>query len=81
MTLDTQWTIACRLHRRWDSPGKNTGVGGHLLPQGIFPTQGWKPHVLCHLHCQVGSLPLEPPGKALFVNAIKVKSYWISVSQ
>ena len=23
----------------WDSPGKNTGVGCHFLPQGIFPTQ------------------------------------------
>ena len=24
---------------RWDSPGKNTGVGSHFLLQGIFPTQ------------------------------------------
>ena len=24
----------------WDSPGKNTGVGGHALLQGISPTQG-----------------------------------------
>ena len=24
----------------WASPGKNTGVGGHVLLQGIFPTQG-----------------------------------------
>ena len=35
----------------WDSPGKNTGVGGLLCPPGqggIFPTQ---------------SLPLVPPGK------------------
>ena len=23
----------------WDSPGKNTGVGSHFLPQGIFLTQ------------------------------------------
>ena len=23
-----------------DSPGKNTGMGGHALLQGIFPTQG-----------------------------------------
>ena len=23
-----------------ESPGKNTGVGGHFLLQGIFPTQG-----------------------------------------
>ena len=26
-----------------DSPGKNTGVGCHALPQGIFPTQGLNP--------------------------------------
>ena len=31
---------ATRLLRPWDSPGKNTGVGCHLLLQGIFPTQG-----------------------------------------
>ena len=24
----------------WNSPGKNTGVGCHILIQGIFPTQG-----------------------------------------
>ena len=27
----------------WDSPGKNTGVGGHALLQGIFPTPGTEP--------------------------------------
>ena len=32
----------------WDSPGKNTGVGGHSLLQGIFPTQGSN---LDLLHC------------------------------
>ena len=26
-----------------DSPGKNTGMGGHALPQGIFSTQGLNP--------------------------------------
>ena len=26
-----------------DSPGKNSGVSGHALLQGIFPTQGWNP--------------------------------------
>ena len=47
----------------WDSPGKNTAVGCHALLQGIFPTQGWNPHLLCLLHWQVGSLTLAPPGK------------------
>ena len=37
-------------------PGKNTGVDCHLLFQGIFPTQGSKPHLL---HWQADSLPLH----------------------
>ena len=44
-------------------PGKNTGVGCHFLFQGIFPTQGSNPHLLCLLTWQVGSFPLAPPGK------------------
>ena len=48
-----------------DSTGKNTGVGCHALLQGIFPTQGSNPCLLCLLHWQVGSLPLAPPGKWL----------------
>ena len=30
-----------------DSPGKNTGVGCHVLLQGIFPTQGLNPGLSC----------------------------------
>ena len=29
-----------RLLCPWGSPGKNTGVGGPALLQGVFPTQG-----------------------------------------
>ena len=29
-----------RLLCPWDSPGKNTGVGCHFLPKGIFPIHG-----------------------------------------
>ena len=29
-----------------DSPGKNAGVGCHVLLQGIFPTQGLNPGLL-----------------------------------
>ena len=36
------------------SPGKNTGVGCHALLQGIFPTQGSNPRLLCLLHWQAG---------------------------
>ena len=52
----------CRLLCSWDSPRKNTGVGCHFLLQGIFPTQGLNPCLLCILHWQADSLPLAPPG-------------------
>ena len=32
-----------RLLCPWDFPGKNAGVGCHLLHQGIFATQGSNP--------------------------------------
>ena len=35
-----------------DFPGKNTGVGCHFPLQGIDPTQGWNPSLLCLLHCR-----------------------------
>ena len=38
-----------RLLCPWDSPGKNTRVGYHVLLQGIFPTQGSN---LGLLHCK-----------------------------
>ena len=44
----------------WDFPGKNPGVGCHLLLQGIFLTQGQNPHLL---HWQVCSFTPEPLGK------------------
>ena len=52
-----------RLLCPWDSPGRNTGVGCHTLLQGIFPTQGSNPHLLCLLLWQAGSLLLASPGK------------------
>ena len=57
------WTVAHQAPLSGDSPGKDTGVGCHTLLQGIFPTQGWNPHLLCLLRWQAGSLPLAPPGK------------------
>ena len=60
--LMASWTVT-RLLSPWNSPGKNTGVGCHFLLQGIFPTQGFNPWLLCLLHWQVDSLPLVPPEK------------------
>ena len=59
-SFSTLWTAAHQALLSMDSPDKNTGVGGHALRQGIFPTQGLN---LCLLHWQVGSLPLVPPEK------------------
>ena len=56
-----------RLLCPWDFPGKNTGVSGHSLFQGIFLTVGWNPGLLCLLHWQVGSLLLVPSGKSLIL--------------
>ena len=41
----TPWTVARRLLSPWNSPGKNTGVGGHFLLQGISPAQGWSLYI------------------------------------
>ena len=41
-----------------EGPGKNTGAGCHVLPQGIFQTQGLNLSLLRLLHWQAGSLPL-----------------------
>ena len=38
-----------RLLCPWDSPGKNTGVGCHVLLQGNFPT-----HKMCALYTYLG---------------------------
>ena len=39
--LQSYWLyVATRLLHPWDFPGMNTGVGCHLLLQGIFRTQG-----------------------------------------
>ena len=62
-SLQTQGLLPSRLLCPWDFPGKNTGVGCHFLPQGIFLTQGLNPPLLHLLHWQADSLPLEPPGK------------------
>ena len=42
-----------------DSPGKNTGVGCHILLQRIFPTQGWNSGLL---HCRQILYPLSHQG-------------------
>ena len=47
-----------RLFSLWDSPGKNMGVGCHVLLEGIFLTYASNLGLLCLLHWQTDSLPL-----------------------
>ena len=57
----------------WDSLGKNTRVGCHVLLQGIFPTQESNPHLLPLLHWQSDSLPLSHLGSPFnFPNSILI---------
>ena len=59
--FSTSWTVAHQdssVHG--DSPGKDTGVGCHALPQGIFPNPGIEPRSPT---LQADSLPSELPGK------------------
>ena len=44
-------------------PGKNTGVGCRFLLQGILPTQGSNPHLLCLLALAGRFSTTEPPRK------------------
>ena len=60
----------------WDFPGKNTGVGCHLLFHGIFLTQGRNP---CLLHWQAYSWPLSHLEVQEFIQGIKRgwKALWV----
>ena len=58
----TQWTAASQAPLSMDSPGKNTGVGFHVLLQGSFPSLGWNLCLLSLLHWHAGSLPLASTG-------------------
>ena len=53
-----------------DSRGKNTGMSCHALFQESFLTQGSNPHLFCQLLWRVGSLPLAPPGKPIYLSIL-----------
>ena len=66
IVFDTLWPHGLqptRLLCPWDSPGKNNGVGCHILLQGNLLTQELNPQLWSLLNWQVGSLPLVPAGK------------------
>ena len=77
----TPWTVAHQAPLSIDSPGKNIGVGCHLLLQGIFLTWGLNSCLL--LGWQADSLPLSHLGSprdnlyAIKVTILKCKNGWI----
>ena len=62
-----------------DSSGKNTGVGCHALFQGIFLTKRMNPHLSCVLCWQASSLPLEPPGKPIYITSSLSIHLWVDI--
>ena len=52
----------------WNFPGKNTIVGCHFLLQGVFPIQAWNSYLLCLLHWQADSLPVNHSNKTSGLN-------------
>ena len=70
MILGPTWTA--RVLGPGDLLGKNTKVGCHALLQGIFPTQGLNPPLLCLLHWQVGSLSLTSLGKPIIYSTCNI---------
>ena len=60
----TPWIVAHHTPLSMRFPGKNTGVGCHLLLQGLFLTQGLNLHLW---HWQVDSSPLSYQGSPLLL--------------
>lgn len=75
---------SCPLGTPWTSlpvpsvhgfPGNKNGLGSCFLLQEVFPIQGSNP---CLLHLQqlaADSLPLEPPGKPLYIPIPNINMY------
>ena len=59
----TLWTVAHQAPPSMGLSRQEYWSRLHALLQGMFPTQGSNPCLLCRLHWQVGSLPSVPPGK------------------
>ena len=53
-------------------------MGCQALLQGIFPTQGWNPHLSMSPALQAGSLPLASPGKPCDLSVGWGLRFWLS---
>ena len=62
----------------WKFSGKTTGVGCHLLVQGIFPTQGWNPGLL---HCRWILYLLNHLGSLILCCSVTLCDPWTAACQ
>ena len=63
-----------RRHHPWNFPGMNTRVGCHFLLQGIFPTQGLNPRLLCLLHGQaVADYKITQRGREIILKRLVIR--------
>ena len=72
LILWPQGLQSARLLCPWDSPGKSTGVGCHVLLQGIFPTRGLNLGLLLWQADSLLLSHLESPTKFLLLTYIYV---------
>ena len=63
----TLWTVALQAPLFMEFSRQEYLMGCHALLQRIFLNQGLNPHLLGLLLWQVGSLPLAPPGKPIYI--------------
>ena len=63
----TPQTVARQAPLSMGFPGQEYWSGLHFLLQGIFPTQGWNPHLPHLLHWQADSLQLSHLGSPYYV--------------
>ena len=68
----TPWAVAHQAPLSMGFSRQEYGVGCLALLQGVFPTEGLNPCLLCLLHWQVGSLPLENLGNSVHTIYYKV---------
>ena len=68
--------VSTRLLCPRDFSGKNTGASCRFLLQGIFPTQGLNPQLLCLFALPGGFFSTEPPGKPNQISRVLQKMLW-----
>ena len=62
----TPWAVVRKAPLSMGFSRQGYWSGSPCPPPGILLTQRLKPHLLCLLHWQVGSLPLVPPRKPVY---------------